>query len=173
MKAKKISKKRFGLAGAALLLSLTVNSSVPDYNPNWYIINAGKIPKEINKTAEGIEKWVWESDNIRYKESAGRCPFPQETLEKRAGDCKQKGTLALAFYYLLCGKKGRLIIGEVKTKNFKKQNETKESVYHVEVDYSGKTFFDDWFIPLKTYEFDEVAYFPFFYEEKVGVAEVK
>ncbi len=177
MKFKKCSKiKVLGLAGAVLLMSLNIKSSVPYYNYNWFSLEYSEIPKNIHTAAE-IEAWVWGSNkNIQYKEHDGKCPFPQATLEKGFGDCKQKGALALALYYIICGKKGRLIIGEVKTKNSKKEYEINEpeKLYHVEVDYCGQTYYDEsWFKPIKIYEFDEMAYFPFFYEDKVGVAELK
>ncbi len=152
--------KKLGFTGLALILSLGINSTAPPiYNLHWYVIDDRKIPKEVD-TPKEIEDWVWDSKNIRWVPSHENSSLlPQNTLNKEEGDCLEKALLELASYYIRCGKKGRLIIGEMKTAG-------KEKQYHAEVDYCGVTFYDPKiFTPIRTYEFDEIAFASFSGEE--------
>ncbi len=166
MKLKKIGKlNRLGLAGIGLLFFLNTQ---PNYNYNWYEIDDSKISKEVD-TAKEVEDWIWGSNkNIQYEEHDGRCLFPQETLDEGVGDCKQKAALALAIFYKRCGKKGSLLVGEVKTNGSEKK-------HHIEVDYCGETFYDEsWFKPIgEEYKFDDMVYFPFFYKGESRLAKDK
>jgi len=147
-----LKQKRKNKFLSLMLVFLLAGCSFFDFDKykDWYLIDDSTISSNIDSE---IDIYNWSLNNINYisdRENNGRKDYlqiPRETLKKRKGDCEDIALLDLAIWYARQNKKGSLDYLTSKT-----------GKGHVEPNFKGKIFYDDFFEKIKEYSWNDISY---------------